>query len=217
LLNVSASATVRLTANIHITDSTGAAIEAATVTLTSYGNIVSNDAGSSFYRCIADHTSGVFANDLSSAYWELTTAANAALAGVTGVSPSTGAWVTGIDYTKSAEEFSELTDSNGDIAEQTETYKKWVGTSEALLSYSPHYIKMVKLTYISLTVNNVVLDSPIKYVFELQDYLEPGDIVPGDDISLMTTGLLKRGTTGTAAGGASIFGSSIIKKIRKPN
>jgi len=129
------------TCNIHIADEDGANLEGLSIACTTFGNVVSNDAGANFYKCIVDHQSGVdggFAQEVAADKWEVTTAAYAALAGCTG-GAGAGAWVTGIDYKKSATEFTGITtDVNGDIAEQTIDYKKWVGTSEALLTHSPH-------------------------------------------------------------------------------
>ena len=152
--------------NIHITDRDGANLATATVACTSFGNIVSNDAGSTFYRCIVDHTAGTFATDVSAGKWELTTAANAALAGVTGAAKN-GAWVTGIDYVKAAQIFSVLTDANGDIAEQTVDYKKWIGTSEAMLSYSPHTFTDTKAGYPTSTWDNAVIDAPTQQTIKM--------------------------------------------------
>ena len=125
------------TCNIHVADEDGADLAGALIACTTFGNVVSNDAGSTFYKCIVGHTSGVFADDLAAGKWELTTAAYAALAGCTGAAAN-GAWITGIAYVASASEFSVATDSGGDITEQTIDYKKWIGTSAALLTYSPH-------------------------------------------------------------------------------
>lgn len=153
--------------NVHVNDKNGADVESATASATSFGNVTSNDAGSTFYRCIVDHTSGVFADDLAAGKWELTTAANAALAGVTGAAQA-GAWVTGIDYFNAAEEFSVDTDADGDIAEQTLTRKKWIGTSEAMLSFAPYTFTISKAAYETLTLENIEVDAPIVWVQELQ-------------------------------------------------
>ena len=134
---------------------------------TSYGNIVSNDAGATFFRCIVDHTAGTFATDVAAGKWELTTAANAALAGVTGASAITGAWVTGIAYVAAAQQFSVATDANGDIAEQTVDYKKWIGTSEALMSYSPHTFTVTKAGHPTSTWDNAVIDAPTQQTIKM--------------------------------------------------
>lgn len=147
------------TCNIHVADEDGADLETVTVQCQTFGNVVSNDAGATFYKCILDHTSGVFATDLTANKWELTTAAYAAKAGCTG-SAANGAWVTGIAYVAAASEFSVATGSDGDIAEQTIDYKKWIGTSEVLLTYSPHTFT---LTYDSdsRTIDDFTVDHPI--------------------------------------------------------
>ena len=166
--NAANTTIAKKTVNIHVNDKNGANLAAVTVVADSFGNIVSADAGSTFYRCIVDHTSGVFADDLAAGKWELTTAANAALAGVAG-GAGTGAWVTGIAYVKLAHEFSVATDANGDIAEQTLTRKQWVGTSEALLSYAPYKFGFVKAGYQSLTLENIEIDAATVWTQELQD------------------------------------------------
>jgi len=168
LLSAGSVAVDSYSVNIHVNDADGANLALVTVVADSFGNIVSADAGSTFYRCIVDHTSGVFADDLAAGKWELTTAANAALAGVAG-GAGTGAWVTGIAYVKLAHEFSVATDANGDIAEQTLTRKQWVGTSEALLSYAPYKFGFVKAGYQSLTLENIEIDAATVWTQELQD------------------------------------------------
>lgn len=152
------------TCNIHIADEDGVDLQTVTVQCQTFGNVVSNDAGSTFYKCIVDHTAGVFATDVAANKWELTTAAFAALAGCTGAAQN-GAWVTGIDYVATASEFSVATDSGGDIAEQTIDYKKWIGTSEALLTYSPHTFT---LTYGGDThvINDFTVSSPVVWHLE---------------------------------------------------
>jgi len=154
------------TVNIHVNDKDGANLATATVACTSFGNIVSNDAGATFFRCIVDHTAGTFATDVSAGKWELTTAANAALAGVTGAAQK-GAWVTGIAYVAAAQQFSVATDANGDIAEQTVDYKKWIGTSEVLMSYSPHTFTVTKAGHPTSTWENVTIDAPIQQTIKM--------------------------------------------------
>lgn len=153
------------TCNIHTADEDGADLTGVSIACTTFGNVVSNDAGSTFYKCVEDHTSGTFATDVAAGKWEATTAAYAALAGCTGAAAN-GAWVTGIDYVASTTEFTGITtDSDGDIAEQTIDYKKWIGTSEALLTYSPHTFT---LTYGGDThvVTDFVVTSPIIWHLE---------------------------------------------------
>ena len=152
------------TCNVHMADSTGADLPGVTVQCQTFGNVVSNDSGSTFYKCIIDHTAGTFATDVSNGKWELTTAAFAALAGCDGTDRK-GAWVTGVDYTAAASAFSVATGANGDITEQNVDYKKWVLTSEALLTFTPHTFT---LTYGGDTqvINDFVVDSPIKWYME---------------------------------------------------
>lgn len=168
---------VDYTVDVHISDSAGTDLASATVAMESFGNIVSNDGGSTFYRCIVDHTAGTFATDLAANKWELTTAAIAAKAGVTGVTAITGAWVTGTAYVKSASLFSVSTDASGDITQQTENYKKWIGTSEALLSYAPYQITISKATYETLVASLVaplVIDGANQPLVEHFELLPPG-------------------------------------------
>jgi len=162
--NATASCTRKQTCNIHVADEDGADLETVTVQCQTFGNVVSTDAGSTFYKCILDHTSGVFATDLTANKWVLTTAAYAAKAGCVG-GAGTGAWVTGIAYVAAASEFSVATDSGGDIAEQTIDYKKWIGTSEALLTYSPHTFT---LTYGGDThvVDDFTVSAPVVWNLE---------------------------------------------------
>ncbi len=165
--SATATVIVAYTVNIRVNDKNGAALESATVAATSFGNIVSNDAGATFYRCVEDHTAGTFATDVSAGKWELTTEANATLAGVDGTAEN-GAWVTGIDYVKAAAAFSVSTDAGGDIAEQTVTRKQWKGTSEALLSFAPYTLAISKAGYETLTLENIVVDAAVVWVQELQ-------------------------------------------------
>jgi len=168
MLNAADVIKERFTVNVHVNDKNGANLATATVAATSFGNIVSNDAGSTFYRCIVGHTSGTFATDLAAGKWELTTAANAALAGVTGAAGA-GAWVTGVPYVAAAAQFSVSTDANGDIAVQTITSKEWRTTSEALLSFAPYTFTLSKAAYETLTLENIVPDAAIVWSCELQD------------------------------------------------
>jgi len=165
--NAASSLLSQYTCNIHVADEDGAALEGVTVACTTFGSVVSNDAGTTFYKCVEDHTADVFATDVSAGKWEVTTAAYAALAGCTGAAKA-GAWVTGIDYKASATEFSTTTDSNGDTNsgdDLTIDYKKWIGTSEALLTYGPHTFTF---SYGGDThvKNDVVIDHPIVWHIE---------------------------------------------------
>jgi hypothetical protein len=151
------------TCNIHIADSTGANLSGVTVQCQTFGNVVKS--GASFYKCIVGHTSGVFATDLAAGKWELTTSAIAALADCIG-GAGTGEWVTGIAYVASASSWSVATDANGNIAEQVVNYKQWVGTSEALLTRSPHTFT---LTYggDTLIYPNITVDHPLVLRWEM--------------------------------------------------
>ena len=170
------------TCNIHVADRDGLPINTATVALSSFGNIVSNDAGANFYKCIVDHTSGVFADDVTAGYWEATTAALAAKAGVTGAAAITGAWVTAVDYVKSAALFSVNTDAAGDIAQQTIDYKRWKGTSEPLQSLAPYTVTITKATYATLVTDDIepttigTTVQPLVEHFELLPYLDPASV-----------------------------------------
>jgi len=153
------------TCNIHVADEDGADLETVSIACTTFGNVVSPDAGSTFWKCIVDHTSGVWATDRDAGKWVQTTSAYAALAGCAG-GAGTGAWVTGIDYKKSATEFDVATNAAGDlVAEQTIDYKKWIGTSEALLTYSPHTFT---LSYGGDThvVTDFTVDAPVIWHLE---------------------------------------------------
>ncbi len=158
----------RFTVNVHVNDEDGADLEAATVTATSYGNIVSPTGATPFYRCIEDHTAGTWATDLAAGKWELTSDANAALAGVTGAA-GFGAWVTGTDYVKAAQAFTANTDADGDIAEQTITRHEWSTTSETMQSHAPYTFVLSKTNYETLTLGNIELGSHIVWIQELQD------------------------------------------------
>lgn len=67
--------------------------------------------------------------------------------------------------------FSVSTDANGDIVEQTITYKQWAGTSETLTTYSPHKFTISKAGYQTLVLENITVDHPIVWHLELQ---QPG-------------------------------------------
>lgn len=59
------------------------------------------------------------------------------------------------------EAFSVNTDANGDIAEQTVTYKKWEGTDETLTEYTPHKFVVSKTGYETLEIENYTVDRPV--------------------------------------------------------
>jgi len=64
--------------------------------------------------------------------------------------------------------FSVSTDINGNITEQTINYKIWTGTSETLVTYSPHKFTISKTGYQTLVLENITVDAPIKWHLELQ-------------------------------------------------
>jgi hypothetical protein len=75
--------------------------------------------------------------------------------------------------------FSVSTDANGDIAEQTVTWKKWVGTSETETGYSPHKFTLSKAGYETLPKENITVDGSIKWHLELQDVPEQKHAISG--------------------------------------
>jgi len=166
IVEANSSIIEQYTCNIHVADEDGADLSGVTIQCQTFGNVVSPDAGSTFYKCVENHTSGVFADDLAADKWELTTAAYAALAGCDG-GAGTGAWVTGIDYVAATSEFSTATDVNGDIAEQTIDYKKWVGTSEALLTFGPFTFTYTHADYPDFVMNEITVDHPIVWRIEM--------------------------------------------------
>jgi hypothetical protein len=60
------------------------------------------------------------------------------------------------------------TDGNGDIAEQIITYKRWLGTSETLTTYSPHKFTISAAGYDDFVINNITVDAPVSWHIELQ-------------------------------------------------
>ena len=60
------------------------------------------------------------------------------------------------------------TDGNGDITEQIITYKRWLGTSETLTTYSPHKFTISAAGYDDFMIDNVTVDEPVKWHIELQ-------------------------------------------------
>ena len=60
------------------------------------------------------------------------------------------------------------TDAAGVIVEQTITYKTWTGTSETLVTSSPHKFTLSKAGYETLVLDAVTVDGPIDWHFELQ-------------------------------------------------
>ena len=60
------------------------------------------------------------------------------------------------------------TDGNGDIAEQIITYKRWLGASETLTTYSPHKFTISAAGYDDFVIDNVTVDGPVKWHIELQ-------------------------------------------------
>ena len=67
------------------------------------------------------------------------------------------------------------TDANGDITEQTITYKQWAGTSETLTEYSPHKFTISKAGYETLTLDAITVDGPIDWHLELQSAIRLDD------------------------------------------
>jgi len=57
----------------------------------------------------------------------------------------------------------------GKIDEQVITYKTWTGTSETLVTSSPHKFTLSKAGYETLTLDNITVDGPIDWHLELQD------------------------------------------------
>jgi len=55
----------------------------------------------------------------------------------------------------------------GKIDEQTITYKTWTGTSETLVTSSPHKFTLSKAGYETLVLDNITVDGPIDWHFEL--------------------------------------------------
>ncbi len=60
------------------------------------------------------------------------------------------------------------TDANGDIAQQDVPFKKWVGTTETLTSYSPHTFTISKAGYETLVLEGITVDHPLVWHLELQ-------------------------------------------------
>ncbi len=73
----------------------------------------------------------------------------------------------------SAEQFSEVTDVNGDIAEQILIYKTWTTTSETLVTSSPHVFTFSKPGYQTTIVKNVTVDAPIDWECVLYAQKQP--------------------------------------------
>ena len=65
------------------------------------------------------------------------------------------------------EAFSEDT-TNGVLAEQTVTARKWVGTSETLTNYNKFRLTVEAAGYETLVLDNITVDSPIDWHLELQ-------------------------------------------------
>ena len=79
--------------------------------------------------------------------------------------------------------FSVDTDANGNIAQQTVTYKKWVGTAETETAYTPFSIVISKAGYRTLTYENIAMTDKLVWHLEMPD------------------------------GGAQIIGSGIIRRV----
>jgi len=76
-----------------------------------------------------------------------------------------------------AEQFSELTGATntGKIDEQILTYKTWTGTSETLVTSSPHKFTLSKAGYETMVLENITVDGPINWHLELQPLPYPVD------------------------------------------
>lgn len=60
------------------------------------------------------------------------------------------------------------TAADGTITEQEILYKQWVGTSETLITYSPHKFTIFRAGYQTLLMENQTVDEPINWRLELQ-------------------------------------------------
>lgn len=67
------------------------------------------------------------------------------------------------------------TAADGTITEQTINVKKWVGTSETETDYNVFRFTISKTGYETLTLENITIDSPIDWHFELQPLKYPED------------------------------------------
>ncbi|KKK58856.1 hypothetical protein LCGC14_3040210, partial [marine sediment metagenome] len=74
----------------------------------------------------------------------------------------------GCDSDGEGDVFDVNTDANGDIAEQKVPFKKWVGESETLTSFSPHTFTISKAGYETLILEVITVDHPIVWHLELQ-------------------------------------------------
>ena len=122
------------------------------------------------YKCIQDHTAvdathkPITGTDWDD-YWVLY---NDAWAEVT-AKPS---WQTGFAYKAAATEFATVqTDANGDMAEQTITWKKWTTTTE-YVEVRLHKFTFSKAGYETIIWDNVTVDAPINWSIELQDMVK---------------------------------------------
>lgn len=64
--------------------------------------------------------------------------------------------------------FSVSTDANGNITQQTITYKSWVGDADVLTTYSPHKFTISKAGYQALVLDAITVDHPVVWHLELQ-------------------------------------------------
>ncbi len=161
LFAAAAVAREQRTCNIHVTIEGGGAIaDTATVACTR-ANVVTESA--KFYKCITAHTSGTFATDLAAGKWvEITDAT---------ILDAAPAWLTTTDYVSAEAEFS-VNPTSGDIAEQTLTYKTWIGTSELETKYL-HDFTLSETGYETLIKNNITVDTPIVWNLKMKAQKQP--------------------------------------------
>jgi len=69
--------------------------------------------------------------------------------------------------------FDVTTDAGGDIAEQTMTPKSWTGTDETEDDNNPFKLTIFKAGYETLILENITIDSSIKWRLELQSQKQP--------------------------------------------
>jgi len=155
------SVTEKYTINIHVADKTGGAIANTATVACKRANVVTES--TKFYKCIEAHTSGTFADDLAAGKWEEITDST--------ILDAAPAWLTTTDYVSAEAEFSE-NPTNGAIAEQIITYKKWAGTSELETKYI-HTFTTSETGYETLTLDNITVGGPIDWHLGLQPQKQP--------------------------------------------
>lgn len=148
------------TCNIHVTDKDGADLSAVDVDC-EYAHLVEGS-DSKTYKCIQDHTSVDATHKPITGtnwdeYWELYDSSG-------GLG---GPWQTTFDFKADTEEFSTAaTDANGDIAEQTIDYKKWVGTSE-VLEARIHKFTFSHASYPDMTIEDVIVSTTLVWRIDM--------------------------------------------------